>query len=527
MRGIIAAGSQQTAEAGAEVLRQGGNAVDAAVAAMFASFVAEAAISAFGGGGFGIVAGPDVAPRVHDFFCTVPGLGETPATPLDFLSKPVIYPDATNHYYVGRGSSAVPGNPAGLAHMLTEYGTLSLDEVLAPTIRLARDGFRLSAVQGYLWQLLQYIMSHEEDCKELFLPGGKLLVEGDVFRNESFARTMELLVDEGCQSCYSGPLAEALVNEHRENGGLISLADLAQYRVIEREPLHFEYKDYDIYTNPPPSSGGILIAYSLRLLEKADQSRQHPGGVEHLRLLTEIMRQTIIARGKDRPAEFTFSEQWNQWLEEANIAAGWKRVEQALALGKHSSVLDDPGGPSSTTHVSVIDENGLAVGITTTPGETAGYAVGDTGILMNNMLGEEDLNPDGFHQLPPGTRMSSMMAPSIVRNKAGAVLVLGSGGASRLRGAIFQLLNNILDWKMPLDEAVERGRIHFEHDILELEQGYDPAVADALEKQGYEVRRWRSKDMYFGGTHIALLKPDGSFEGAGDPRRGGAVIRVD
>jgi gamma-glutamyltranspeptidase/glutathione hydrolase len=200
---------------------------------------------------------------------------------------------------------------------------------------------------------------------------------------------------------------------------------------------------------------------------------------------------------------------------------------RAVAHGPPAYSPDLPDGPRSTTHISVMDETGLAVGITTTPGETAGYTVGNTGLLMNNVLGEADLNPEGFHLWPPGARLSSMMAPTMVLQGGQTRLVVGSGGASRLRSAIVQVLSNVLDWQMPLADAVQAPRIHFEHGAIDLEAGYDPDAADILEERGYRLMRWHEKSLYFGGAHGVQRLPDGTLIGAGDDRRGGAVAVVE
>lgn len=530
MKGIVSGGSQHTVDAGAEMLRMGGNAVDAAVAAAFASFVAEAAISAPGGGGFALVSGPDRSPLVYDFFCAMPGLGEDDPIPpdMDFTAVPVTFEDMVEYFHVGRGSTAVPGNIAGLAQLLNDAGTLPLDVVLEPAINLARYGFPLSAAQAYLISIVgRAILCYTPESAAIFAPGGDLLRAGERFANPALAYTLEYIADKGWQTLYSGPLADLLLDEHYENGGLITAEDLAAYRVVRRKPLQFGYRDYTILTNPPPSSGGILIAYALRMLEHVDLDEHIFGDWNHVAVLAEIMRSTIIARYRDLPHEFRTAAEWTAWLEDEQIDIDLAGFARAVAMGPPDDSPDMPDGPSSTTHISVMDETGLAVGITTTPGETAGYTIGDTGLLMNNVLGEAVLNPDGFHLWPPGMRIPSMMAPTMALHNGETRLVVGSGGASRLRGAIIQVLSNVLDWHMPLDDAVQAARIHFEHNRIDLEAGYDPEAADILDERGYRVTRWTEQSLYFGGAHVVQRWPDGSLIGAGDGRRGGAVAVVE
>ncbi len=530
MKGMISGGSQQTVDAGAEMLRRGGNAVDAAVAAAFASFVAEAAISAPGGGGFALVSGPDHSPLVYDFFCTMPGQGrEGPIPPgTEFTAVPVQFEDVVEYFHVGRGATAVPGNVAGLARLLEDAGTLPLDVVLQPAIRLAHDGFPLSRAQAYLISIVgRAILCYTPHSAAIFAPDGHLLREGERFANPALAQTFERIAIEGWESLYAGSLAELLLDEHRVYGGLITADDLDDYRVICREPLRFTYRDTTILTNPPPSLGGILIAYALQLLEYVDLSEHVYGDWNHVVVLAEIMRSALIARHRDRPGQLRTPEEWTAWLSSRQIMIDLADFARAVAEGPPDYSPDLPDGPSSTTHISAMDENGLAVGITTTPGETAGYTVGDTGLLMNNILGEEDVNPDGLHVWTPGVRLASMMAPTMVQHGDDIHFVIGSGGASRLRSAIMQVVSNILDWNMPIAEAVRSPRIHFEHDQLDLEAGYDPDAADILEARGYRVMRWHERSLYFGGAHVVQRAPDGTLFGAGDDRRGGSVAVVE
>jgi gamma-glutamyltranspeptidase/glutathione hydrolase len=529
VNGVVAGGSQQTVDAGAAMLRQGGNAVDAAVAAAFASFVAEGAISAPGGGGFALVCGADRTPILYDFFVAAPGKGRggTLRPDLDFASVPIVFEDVTEHYHVGRGSTCVPGNIAGLIHLLEEAGTLPLRTVLEPTIKLAREGFILSEMQGYMIQLLGGIMQYTPENAAIFAPEGRLLRQGERFANPALADTLEHIAEAGWQTLYTGPLAEALLAEHEAHGGLLTGQDLADYRVIKREPLALAYRGNTLYTTPPPSLGGILIAYALGVLSNADMKPLHHGSAAHIALLAEVMRAADIARHRDQPSQLTDRTAWEAWLHPDRLRTAWQQVVTHLSAGPPACSPEGPGGPSNTTHISVMDENGLSVGLTTTPGETAGYVVGNTGLLMNNILGEKDLNPDGFHRWPAGHRLSSMMAPTIIVDADGPRMVIGSGGSNRLRSAILQAISNVLDWRLRVDEAANRSRVHFERDLLDLEAGFNPVAADMLAARGYRLTRWTEKSLYFGGAHLALRDAAGRLTGAGDRRRGGAVAVVE
>jgi gamma-glutamyltranspeptidase/glutathione hydrolase len=530
MKGIIAAGSPPTAEAGADILRAGGNAVDAIVAAAFASFTAEASISSMGGGGFALVQSDKTEPVLYDFSVAMPGLGlenrQARMDALDFRPVPVSFADKEETYHVGRGSTAVPGNPAGLTRLLHEHGTLPLHEVLQPAIRLAREGFPMPEGQDEVIASIKNVLLDTPESVEIFGRDADTLKEaGDFIANPAFAGTLEHFAEHGSDDFYNGDLAQAIVDDHTHHGGLITADDLAAYRVIERTPLQYTYRGHRVYTNPPPSSGGILIAYALRLLKRADLSDYDFHSTEHIRLLAEIMRQANIARYRDVPTQFI--DDWQMFMQR-DISGDWRAVQERLTGSvAHLSAVPPDGDTRSTTHLSAVDENGLAVGITLTPGATGGYVVGNTGMLTNNILGEIDLNPNGFHQQPPGTRLTSMMAPTVVDTGTGRRFVVGSAGSSRIRSAILQVMSNLLDWELTLDEAVNRARVHFQSNVLDLEYGYQQDVADALDDAGYVLNRWRRMNLYFGGAHVALQRQSGGFYGAGDVRRGGHCVVVD
>jgi len=539
MAGVIAAGSPQTAQAGAEILQAGGNAVDAAVGAAFASMVAEASISSMGGGGFAIVQGADIDPVLYDFFVAMPGkannipkktrAGDPVNDPeVDFQAVPVLFADKTDTYYVGRGSTAVPGNPAGLAQLLADMGTMPLHVVLEPAIQLARDGFPIDAKQVEIAKTIEGIVRFTSPSGALFTRDNAFIKAGMLFQNTAFADTLEYFGKHGVDSFYQGALADAIVEDHKTYGGLVSHDDLQAYEVIKRKPIHIQYRDHDLFTNPPPANGGILIAYALRLLARADLASLEFHSAEHVRLLLEIMRQADRLRQKFDPAHLP---NWHDVLMDSWIDRDWLTVQQALQATRSTPSTEDTGGidgkSRSTTHISVMDSDGLAIGISTTPGGTGGYVVGDTGMLMNNILGETDLNPTGFHQMPIGSRLGSMMSPTLINHKDGGRGVIGSAGSSRIRSAIMQSISRWLDWEMPFEDVINRSRIHFENDSLELEYGYDEATAIALTQQGYDVNRWGVTNLYFGGAHIAYRSLDGQLAGVGDHRRGGKAIIVE
>ncbi len=514
MKGMIAAGHELTARAGAEMFGHGGNAFDAAVAAAFASFVAESALTSPGGGGFMTVQTPAGTRVVYDFFAAMPGLGaKIRKSDLDFFPLYIDFADAIQEVFIGRASAGVPGVIAGLEEVRSRHCTLPLDVLLGPAITMAREGIRVNAAQASFNTLLAPMLSSSEEPSGVYLPDGESIPEGGVIIHENMARTFESLVRDGLGSFYTGPVAEGLLKEFGPgSGGLITEEDLARYRPILRSPLELRYRGRTVYTNPPPSSGGTLIAFSLKLLEDMDVASDGHNTALYMARLAHVMEVT------DRARRASFDAR----LQEDGLAEWFLSDEHMAPFRKDLAGGAQQRYPGETTHISVADEEGNMVSLTTSVGMGSGFMIPGTGVMMNNMLGEHDLNPQGFHSLTPGLRLSSMMSPTIVMKDGGGEIILGTGGSKRIRGAILQTMLNLIDFGLPVDEAVNAPRIHFEGGVLDVEAGMATEEVDTLEAMGLKVKRWRKKDMYFGGVHTIYFN-DGAMRAAGDERRGGAV----
>lgn len=527
--GVIAAGHPLTAAAGAEMLEQGGNAADAAVAAVFASFVAEYTLSATGGGGFALVV-PAGGGDAHllDFFSAAPGLGRAqPPDPaeIDFREITVDYGVSQQHFYVGRGAVAVPGNIAGLCLLSRQSGRLPLRVVLEPAIRLMRAGCPVSEMQAFIGGLIEPILLLTPDSAAIFgSPAGGLLPVDGLVRMPELADTLEALAVEGPGLFYRGDVARAILADQRAHGGLLTAADLQRYRVRRTKPLASTFRGRTVLTNPPPSRGGLLISFALRLLDPFGFDPAEFGTVQHLELVAEAMRVTSLARQELEAQNLPPRQQSARLLGAASVRRWSGVLHEFLARPVAERSLDPHlAARPNTTQVSVMDADGMVVSLTTSAGEGTGFIVPGTGVILNNMLGEADLHPQGFHRSTPGKRIPSMMAPTVVVEDTRPVLALGSGGANRIRSAILQVLLNTLASELPLREAVEAPRVHFEDGVLQVEAGNDPATVDALEAAGYIVNRWQSRHMYFGGVHAVAHSVNSGFEAVGDPRRGGAA----
>jgi gamma-glutamyltranspeptidase/glutathione hydrolase len=529
--GAIATGHEASAQAGAEILADGGNAVDAAVAAAFAACTGEPTLTGLGGAGFATVHMPGAGDHCFDFFASVPGLEGQVEIAGQPVPVDVLFGATTQTFHVGPQSCAVPGFVKGLIHMHGRFGTLPLARVLEPGIRLAREGLHMPPQQAYCHHLLTPILTRTDEGRRTFAPAGPMLLAGDHFAQPKLAQTLELIAAEGDEAFYRGDLAREIVAGSEREGGLITRADLEHYQVVEQPAVRGAWRGLEFVTPPPPSSGGALIAFALAVLERAN------GGVDGPPLDVESpegaarLVAAMIASNGIRGREFDghlYGGDLVEWLlSEDTFARGDELFASALdVVESRSSRL------GSTTHLSVIDAAGTAVSVTTTTGCGSGEFVGDTGIHLNNMMGEEDLLPVE-HVLHAGERLTSMMAPSVLLSDGRPVLATGSAGSNRLRGAILQPLLRVLESRRGgatgslqsrLDAAVQAPRLHAEGGLVQVEPGYPEAALEELERRGHELNRWPGTNMFFGGSNLVAVDEDGSFAAAGDHRRGGGAF---
>ncbi len=521
--GTIAAGDSQTAAAGAQILTRGGNAVDAAVAAAFASFVAEAPIVNIGGGGIALlVNGETGEAAAYDFFSDMPSGPLSPT--IDFHRVTIDFGGAQQDFHIGRASAAVPGAVPGLCALAAERGTLPLATLLEPAIALAAEGAVLSQAMEFPYTVLQPIYRDTPEMAALYLPDGRAVRPGERLRFPALAQTLRLLAAEGPALFRDGAVARAVVADQQAHGGLITAADLRDYAVYRAPPLCERYREFDVLLPPPPSTGGTLIAFSLALLASIEVAALGHNSAAHLQALAETMRLTNRARSEwDTSAPRNGEPRAAHFLDEARLAAYRDELHHCLRDKSLRVDAPQPPAPNHTTHISVIDGAGNAVALTTSAGESAGFVVGETGVVLNNMLGEMDLHPLGFHRAAPGSRLATMMTPTVVRRRGGQpILATGSGGSNRIRSAILQTISNVVDFDLPAPQAVNASRVHFEEGVLQVEGGVSQGATEALDARGYSVNRWVGSNFYFGGAHSVAVKA-GRLVGAGDARRGGAV----
>ncbi|MBA2361015.1 MAG: gamma-glutamyltransferase [Actinobacteria bacterium] len=521
MKGAIAAGHPLTAEAGAQVLAEGGNAVDACLAAAFVSWVAESPLTGPASGGFLLVHRRRKSQsRLLDFFVVLPGAGLRREPQTEMEAVDVDFDGSSRQVFrVGAASVAVPGAVAGFEAAHRAYGSVAWPRLVEPAIRHAREGVELTRQQAYLHAILDILLRRAPEGQAIYGPHGSRLVAGDRLVMTDLARTLEEIAEAGAAAVHAGPLGKAIVDEIREHGGSLTHEDLKRYRVIWRQPVEAPFAGHRFLSNPPPSSGGVLLAYGLRILDRAGLGGG-AGSAGAIGRLVEVMREQTLARGSGFGRDLFRGGLDRKLSTDARIEAAVARLEDELARA-----VREPREPARTTHISVVDGDGNAASMTASTGSGSGVVVPGTGIHLNNMLGEYDLNPAGRRRTP-GSRLTSMMSPSLVLLDDRPRLVVGSAGSVRLRGAILQIVVNVLGHGIPVEEAIGRSRVHLDDGHVHCEGGFDPAELDELESRGYDVVRWRRRNLFFGGAAAVEVLPDGMLAAAGDPRRGGHGIVV-
>lgn len=510
-RGVIAAGHQKTAEAGQAMFALGGNAFDAVIAAVLAAFVVESTLTSAGGGGFLLAHTQDKRNILFDFFSQTPRHKRTVAE-VNFYPIEINFGGAVQTFHIGLGSMAVPSNLAGIFAVHQQLGKLPFKIVAESAIDYAKNGFMISHYQGFCMELLAPILLARPDSQQIYAPQGELLRVGQKCYMKDFAAALTEFAHQGIKSFYQGEIADQLVKDCRKEGGYLTLEDLHNYQVICRQPLHINYRDYQLLTNPPPSSGGSLIAFTLKLLETFDLEKIAFGSPQHLQILAEVMRLTNEARKDGYDAHIYRDNIADSFLGEQHLQQYKKQLNHGVNKW------------GSTTHISAIDSDGNAASITTSNGEGSSYIIPGTGIMLNNMLGEADLNPLGFHNWQSNQRISSMMAPTIVLKEGKPEIVLGSGGSNRIRTAILQVISNLLDFNFSVETAVNNPRVHWENNIFNIEPPFNSDSEYISLPDDNEVVYWKEQNMFFGGVHAVRQNTDGRLEGSGDPRREGVAI---
>jgi len=514
-KGAIAGGDELTVEAGYEILKAGGNAFDAAISATIMTFVASSTITSIGGGGFMIASQKSRKPVLLDFFTHTP-VNKRPKSETEFFPVIVDFGDKTQEFHVGMGTAATPGNLAGLFEIHKRFGSISFEELVVPALEAAKNGVVLHKQTKYQADILKPILILSETGRNIYTEDGNVRKLGEKYRLTRFSDFLEYVAKEGPREFYEGEIAQKIATDSLERGGSLLYEDFRNYQVIEREPLKFPYRDYSILTNAPPNSGGPLIAFTISLLNQYPLKKDQWGTDSHLNLLAHAIEYTTLAR-RDIFISNRYHVHVMDLLFDENFI---EKIKIEINKGLRKS--------GNTTHVSVVDNQDNFVSITTSHGEGCGYYIPETDIMLNNMLGEEDLCPEGFFNWPTNRRISSMMSPTLFQKNNQTVGALGSGGSNRIRSAIVQAISNYVDFGMSPHDCVNSPRIHWENNHLDVEPGYNNEIVEKLELPGdSEKIYWTAKNMYFGGVHAVFKDKNGNLEAAGDKRRVGATRKIE
>lgn len=509
-RVAVAAPNADAVAAATEVALAGGNAVDACLAATVVAMVTEPGVVSPLGGAFVAVDHVGAGQVVVDGNVEMPGRGAAPERFGAGLREVVTDYGGGLTMHVGHGSAATPGAMAALGLAHERYGRAPWAEVLAPAVEVCRRGYRLGSAAGsYLALVGDTVFGWDPQTRAALRgPDGEVARTGDLLQAPDLARALEALAIEGWSALYTGGLAEVLVADMAERGGLVTADDLAAYEAYVRPGLPVRLGTWTLSTNPPPAIGGPVLATMLRLL--AAHPARSGGAADRGVALVEVQRRVLSYRVARLDAAPDLAAAGAELLVLVD-AQGWRGL----------------AGPASTAHVSVVDGDGNACATTSSSGYGSGATVPGTGMLLNNALGEPELNRRGLHALAPGTRLASNMAPTTGRSDDGAVLAAGSPGADRITTALLQVLGAFCLDDARLQEAIDAPRLHVRvapDGQASLEHEADlPGVADVLQAAGLAARELPARHMYFGGVGVALRGRDGGLQAAADPRRAAAT----
>jgi len=527
-RGMVVTNHPLGSAAGAEMLAAGGNAVDAAIGALFALTVVEPMMVGIFGAGMTHLRLGDGRHLVIDNYTTAPAASR----PDMFTPVSDTWPDYLRAEgdvnLVGALSAGVPGTLKAWAEAVARFGRLDLETVMQPAIRHAERGFRATP---YLVEAVKETapdLARFPETARTFLPGGAPIKAGDLVTMPEYAATLRHIAARGTGVLYGGDLGATVAEYMRRSGGIISLDDLAGYRTIERQPIRGRYRGFEITGPPPPTAGGLHLIEMLNILEGFDPRALGFGTADYFHLIAEVLKIGFADRNActgdpafvDIPVERLLSKEH---------AAARRAEIRADRAGDHGAIVGMTGGVTAgsahTTHVTTADADGNVVAMTQTINNLFGSkaTVPGTGMLLNNTMGLFDPHPGTPASIAPGKRVTSSMAPTIVLRDGKPAWALGLPGGVRIFTSVFQAVVNLIDHRMSLQEALEAPRIWSQGQELEMEQDIPAAVRDAVAARGHRVAAFPA---VAGGMNAVAVAADGTLEGAACWRADGTPIGV-
>ncbi|EBP3744264.1 gamma-glutamyltransferase [Salmonella enterica subsp. arizonae] len=524
-QGMVASVDVMATQVGVDILKQGGNAVDAAVAVGYALAVTHPQAGNLGGGGFMLLRTKDGATTAIDFREMAPA-GATRDMFLDEQGNPDSKKSLTSPL-----ASGTPGTVAGLSLALEKYGSLPLNSVVRPAIKLAQEGFIVNdALADDLKTYGSEVLPHHENSKAIFWKDGEPLKKGDKLVQQDLANSLTMIAENGPDAFYKGDIARQIAQQMQQNGGLITTDDLAAYQAVERTPVSGEYRGYQLFSMPPPSSGGIHIVQILNILENFDMNKYGFGSADAIQIMAEAEKYAYADRSEYLGDPDFVNVPWQALTSKtyAKSIAGQIDINKAKPSSEIRPGKLAPYESDQTTHFSVVDKDGNAVAVTYTLNTTFGTGIvaGNTGILLNNQMDDFSAKPGvpnvyglvggEANAVGPKKRPLSSMSPTIVVKDGKTWLVTGSPGGSRIITTVLQMVVNTIDFGMNVAEATNAPRFHHQWlpDELRVEKGFSPDTLKLLEQKGQKVALKEA----MGSTQSIMVGPDGELYGASDPR---------
>lgn len=516
--GMVSSGSKHASEAGASILRDGGNAVDAAAATSLALSVSATAFSGIGGGGFMMVHMADQnQSTMIDYRENAPS-GASP----DLFQTDAKGNVLNEQNHLGEKAAAVPGTLAGMAMALEKFGSMTLSQVADKAIDLGRNGFEITPFLGWVMNtdsdLTLTKFKRSEEASRIWLKNdGTTYNDGELFQNTAMAKTLEKVSVNGIGEFYEGFVAEQAEKHMIANDGPMRAKDFASYRPVARTPVQGLFNGFRYITSAPPSSGGIALHQLLTIFQNLNLNESGHNTVETIDIVAKALKQVYVARDLIADPDYE--------LIDTNKFTSDKFIK---SMAENTGMINDsPGGEGSqTSHFSVVDKHGNAVSCTESLEAFfgCGVVIPETGVFLNNTMGDFDPVPNRLNSIKSGKRPRSAMTPTIFLKDNKPVLVIGSAAGPRIITAVLQVTLNILVHKMDVQSAINAPRFHYHGDELIMEGRISKSVSSGLQSLGYSVVRDDDMTFLFGGVHAITISDSGEVHGGADPRRDGVAI---
>lgn len=517
--GVVSSAHYEATKVGVDIIKKGGNAIDAAVAVGFALSACEPYYSGIGGGGFMTIRFAKTGEVVFlDFREYAPEISDENTWPKDENGEYVKYANM-----IGGPSIAVPGEIKGLLYALKKYGTMTREDVLDPAIKLAKDGFTVGPAFSETLKEYYNFYSENPETMKVFYNDGLPYEVGELYKNKDLARTLEIIKEKGEDGFYKGEIAKAIVESAQAAGGTLSLKDLENYKINVRKPVKGTYRGYEIISSPPSSSGGTHIIEILNILENYDIGSLKVNSAEYIHLFSEAYKLSFADRAKYM-GDTAFLEVPLSGLTNKEYA---KQLSKKINLNK--ALTYEAGNPwiyesKNTTHYSIMDKEGNMVAVTKSINYGSGITAKGTGIMLNNTMADFDTGAGKANSIEPNKIPLSSMSPTLVLKDNKPFMVIGSPGGTRIITTVAQVISKVIDHKMDIQEAIDSPRFFDGYGEIKLESRIGKNEREKLEKMGHKVTATMDWDRYYGGVHGVIIEKNGKLRGGADPRRDGKAL---